>query len=165
MRIRHLIVAALTASTTLATLPLHAGYSYGTPRFEERDHGYSRDDYRYGDHRHNHGRYAPRLVKLGSVQTYGRDYQNDVFEICDRQRYTAIVFKVDRGDVAVDRIRVTFGDDSSFLPDTKVVFREGDRTCRIDFPGYNREVKRIRIRYQALTRGVSAIDVYGVPAH
>ena len=162
MRIKNLIVAALTASTLIA-LPLQAGYSYSTPRFQERDSSdYRREDYR---HDHDHGRYAPRMSKLGSVVTTNREYQNDLFPVTDRQRYTAIVFKVDRGDVAIDRIRVTFGDDSAFLPDTKVVFNEGDSTCRIDLPGNNREIKWIRIRYQALSRGVSVIDVYGVLAN
>lgn len=157
MRINTLIVMAVSASTVIAGIPLpvNAGHSYSTPRFEGRhDHGH--------DH-HRHAR-AP-MVRLGSVAANSREYQNDVFEIRDRQRYTGIVFQVDRGDIAIDRIRVTFGDDSSFLPDTKVVFNEGDRTCRIDFPGYNREVKRVRIRYQSLTRGVSVIDVYGIPAN
>lgn len=160
MRKQTLIVAALTLST-LVTVPLQAGYTYSSPRFSppaypSRDGHYHRDDHR---------RYTVPMHRLGSVHTHDKDYQNDVFEVSDRHRYTAIVFKVDGGDVAIDRIRVTFGDDSSFLPETAVVFREGQRTCRIDLPGYNREIKRIRIRYQSLTRGVSVIEAYGVPAN
>ncbi|QOV91736.1 hypothetical protein [Humisphaera borealis] len=162
MRIKTLIAAALAASTLMSAVPLQAGYSYGTPRFTDRGPS-PREDYRqdYG----RDSRYAPRMFRLGAVSTCGDEYQNDVFEVCDRQRYTAVVFKVERGAVAIDRIRVTFGDDSSFLPETKVVFNEGDRTCRIDLPGYAREIKRIRIRYQSLTRGVSIIEAYGVPAN
>jgi len=160
MRFNTVIVMAVAASTFLAGLPLPASadHSYSTPRFGGHDHH---------DHDHGYGRRpAPvRMMRLGSVTTDRREYQNDVFEVRDRQRYTGIVFKVDRGDVAIDLIRVTFADDSSFLPETKIVFHEGERTCRIDFPGYNREIKRIRIRYQSLTRGVSIIDAYGIPAN
>lgn len=158
------IVAALTASLLL-TVPLHAGYSYSTPRFSPPPRPTPGGHYHRDNHRDDHRRYTIPMYRLGAVQTYGNDYQNDVFEVSDRQRYTAIVFRVERGDVAIDRIRVTFGDDSSFLPDTKVVFNEGERTCRIDLPGYNREIKRIRIRYQSLNRGVSVIEAYGVPAN
>lgn len=173
MRIKNLFAAAVISSTLLGGVPLQAGSPYvpdhrpqerPSPRYDDRDSRYVDRDYRRDD-RIGDRRGRESMMKIASATTRSREYQNELFQIDTGRRFSAIVFRVDRGDVALDRIRVTFNDDTAFIPDTKVVFNEGDRTCRIDLPGHDRGIKWVRIRYQSLSREPAVVDVYGVVAN
>lgn len=170
MRTQNLIALTLAATTLIAGAPLQA-YEYGSPRrdHDHRDH----DRPRYESPRYESPRYdAPRyggpsrgdLERFGAVRARGRAHENDLLEVHGRRRYTAVMFQVPHGDVRIEHIRITFGDDTAFQPTVKPYFREGERTCRIDLPGYNREIKRVRIHYHSASRGVSVIEVFGVLA-
>ena len=172
------LIAATLAATTLVG---------GTPLLADRDYDYGRrdrhEDHRRDDHRHDYdrGRYdrdrgrhdhdydydrrGPRrgeLEKLGTVWA-GKALDRDVVEVRGRARFAAIVFRVDRGDVRMEDVKITFGNDSSYSPPTKHYFREGERSCRIELPaGYDgRDIKRVRFLYRSADRGPAVIDVFG----
>ena len=183
MKTMKTLIAATLAATTLVG---------GAAALADRDYDYDRrdrrEDYRRDDHRHDYdrGRYdrdrhehdrherdrdydrrGPRrieLEKLGTVWA-GKALDRDVVEVRGPCRFRAIVFRVDRGDVRMEDVKITFGNDTSFSPPTKHYFREGERSCRIELPaGYDgRDIKRIRFLYRSADRGPAVIDVFGEP--
>jgi hypothetical protein len=98
--------------------------------------------------------------KLGEREA-GRKEERDVLEVTSRNRYSALTFKVDEGDVAIEDVKVTFDDDQTFSPDTKLRFREGERSGKIDLPGKSRAIKRIRFLYRSTGGKRAVIHVYG----
>ena len=62
-----------------------------------------------GDLQHNAcGLRVPRSVSVG------RSEERDLLEVPGHERYRAIMFRVESGDLVLDDLKVTFGDDSSF---------------------------------------------------
>ena len=98
--------------------------------------------------------------KLGQREA-GRKEERDVLEVTSPYTFTALNFKVDEGDVELDDIKITFDDDKTFSPDTKLRFREGERTGKIDLPGRSRAIKRIRFLYRSIGSKRAVIHVYG----
>ncbi|HEX8914468.1 MAG TPA: hypothetical protein VF796_19120 [Humisphaera sp.] len=92
-------------------------------------------------------------VKLGQIEA-GRKEDRDVIEVKGPDRYTALSFRVERGDVEIEDIKVTFADDEKhpFSPDTRLRFREGERSGKIDLPGKARAITRIRFLYRSTGR-------------
>lgn len=103
------------------------------------------------------------LVRLGTFSTDDKREKNQLLEIRGGQRFKGILFEVDRGEVVVEHIRVTFDDDSAFEPQVSNRFRDGDQTRLIDLPGNNRDVKRVRVHYRSTSGGNSVITLYGLP--
>lgn len=125
-------------------------------RYDDRG-GYGRA----GDQSHRYREVD--LVRIGTVTANNRQEQNDLLEIKTSERFKGILFEVDRGEVAVDHIRVTFDDDTAFEPQTATRFREGEQTRLIELPGNNRDIKRVRLKYRSISGGSSVITVYGLP--
>ncbi|QOV91735.1 hypothetical protein [Humisphaera borealis] len=105
------------------------------------------------------------LVRIGTFQANDKKEKNQLLEIRGKQRFKGILFEVDRGEVIVEKIRVTFEDDSAFEPQTSSRFRDGEQTRLIDLPGNDRDVKRVRVHYRSVSGGSSVITVFGLPAH
>lgn len=100
--------------------------------------------------------------KIGSKQA-GRKEERDVIEVTSPNRYTAISFRVEKGDLEIEDVKITFADDEKkpYSPQTKLVFREGERSGKIDLPGRSRQISRIRFLYRTLGREVATVQVYG----
>ncbi|MDB5296613.1 MAG: hypothetical protein JWO31_2596 [Phycisphaerales bacterium] len=142
------------------------GYDRDRDAGRDRDPGYGRDrDRDRGDWNRDWDRRRTGLEKLGTVWAR-KDLDRDVVEVGGHGRFTSIVFRVDRGDIKLEDLKITFGNDDSISPEMKHFFREGERSYRVEFPrgGIGREIKRIRFLYRAVGRGPAVIDVYGEPA-
>ena len=98
--------------------------------------------------------------KLGE-KAVSKQEERDVIDVKGSTRYTALSFRVEKGDVEIDDIKVTFDNDKTFSPNTKLVFREGERSSKIDLPGDSRAVRHIRFLYRSLGRKEAVIAVYG----
>jgi len=169
MRIgKKIITSALGLSLLGSAVPLNAG-TYEVPRTIERNHrDYDhRDDRRDLDRRDDfarhdewHGHRAD-WVRLGTV-TVGRHEERDLLEVPGHERFKAIMFRVEEGDLILDDLKVTFDDDSSFSAESRIVFREGQRSGIIDLPGNSRDIKRIRFLHRALNRSGAVVEVYGL---
>jgi hypothetical protein len=98
--------------------------------------------------------------KLGELKV-GKKEERDVIEVKSPHGYTALSFRVADGDVEIEDVKVTFDDDKTFSPESKLRFREGERSGKIDLPGNTRAIKRIRFLYRTLGRGEAVVAVYG----
>jgi len=98
--------------------------------------------------------------KLGELAVSKRE-ERDVIDVKASTRFTALSFRVEKGEVEIEDIKVTFDNDKTFSPDTKLIFREGERSRKIDLPGDSRAIKHIRFLYRSVGRGEAHIAVYG----
>jgi hypothetical protein len=134
------------------------------PRYDDRGPRYGDRDPRFEDRGPRFDHRVPRRethVHLGTIWA-GQNLDRDVIEVRGSTRFTGIVFRVDRGDAIVEDIKVTFDNDQSYSPATRHFFREGDRSCRIDLPGFDRDIKRVRFLYRSACREPVVIQVFGV---
>jgi hypothetical protein len=114
---------------------------------------------------HDRGRRRERWVKLGE-RTVGRREEVDVIELHGRERFTAVWFQVEEGALELDKIKITFGNRETFTPETRLIFREGERTPLIDLPNgergvRDREIVKIGFRYRGLSRREATIVAWG----
>jgi hypothetical protein len=98
--------------------------------------------------------------KLGQKEA-GRKEERDLIEVTSATRFTALSFKVDDGDLEIADIKVTFEDDTTFSPDTRLTFREGQRSGKIDLPGKSRSIKRVRFLYRSVGGKRAVLHLYG----
>ena len=88
----------------------------------DRDGQYTRHEYR--DHDEWRGRRAD-WDRLGTVSADELD--RDVIDLGRHAaRYSALMFRVERGDIVLEDLKITYQDDSVYSPDLKMVFREGE---------------------------------------
>jgi hypothetical protein len=62
--------------------------------------------------------------KLGE-KAVSKQEERDVIDVKGTTRYTALSFRVEKGDVEIDDIKVTFDNDKTFSPNTKAGFPRG----------------------------------------
>lgn len=77
----------------------------------------------------------------------------DVLEVGGKKAYRRLMLGVDRGDVEIHNVKVTFANGDSFSPDTRLHFDADTRTRAIDLPGALRDIRRIEFRYRSLRGG------------
>ncbi len=134
------------------------GYDYGR-----------NDDYRGGGNNNSGGGYRyyreSDLVRIGTFYANDKKEKNQLLEIKGSQRFKGLLFEVDKGEIVVEHIRVTFDDDTAFEPQTSTRFRAGEQTRLIDLPGNNRDVKRVRVHYRSVSGGNSTIELFGLPSN
>lgn len=87
--------------------------------------------------------------------------ERDVIEVTGKHRYTAIEFRVEKGEIEMEDIKVTFGNDESWSADTKLVFGKGEHSRKIDLPGESRDIKRVRFLYRSVGKGEAKIVLLG----
>jgi hypothetical protein len=159
---KKVIVGALIAAVLGSSVPLAQAGDY--VRYERVEH-YDRDH----DHSHDHRQYdewrgrRADWDRIGTVKAE-RELDGDRIELGkNARRYEALMFRVDRGDIVVEDLKIIFADDSIYSPDLKLVFREGERSCAIDLPPNAGRVKRIRFLYRSVGHKHNAlVDVYGL---
>ena len=78
---------------------------------------------------------------------------HDVIEVGKSEgKFTTIRLEVEDGDMVLEKMKITFGDGSTFEPDTKAEFKEGRRTHNIDLPGERRIIKKVEFKYHSERR-------------
>src|SRR5258708_30543615 len=91
-------------------------------------------------------------VELGSRKV---DFKgdHDTIEVGRSEgRFSAIRLKVEDGDMVLEKMKVTFGDGSTFEPDTRAEFKEGSRSRVIDLPKKDRIIKKVDFTYRSERR-------------
>jgi hypothetical protein len=158
------IITATLGLSLVGAAPLSAadryGHSYEVPRTIERGHDCDHRD----DRRDNDGWRGRRAdwQKLGTVVADRRE-SRDLLEVPGHQRFKAIMFRVEQGDLILDDLKITFDDDSTYTPETsRIVFREGERSGIIDLPGFTKDIKRIRFLHRSANRSGAVVEVYGL---
>ena len=77
-------------------------------------------------------------------------------------RFDAIKLEVDRGDLEMYDIVVTFGDDSKFSPQTRFVFDQNTNSRTIDLPGDARFIRKVEFLYRSkLRKGHATLTLWG----
>jgi len=125
-------------------------------------------------------RFIPAILTLAiasaCVSTGGGDWEllgrKEVSFIVERDtievgraegRFHALKLVVEGAPVEMRDIRVTFGDGSTFHPETRLNFAENSVSRTIDLPGRGRVIRRIDFLYRK-TSGifrVATVTVYG----
>jgi hypothetical protein len=98
--------------------------------------------------------------KLGEVVASKKE-ERDVIDVKGKKRFTALRFEVEKGAIELEDIKITFGNDEAWSPETKLVFKEGERSRKIDLPGDAREIKHVRFLYRSVGRGEAVVVVFG----
>jgi len=101
-------------------------------------------------------------VKLGERDVNGR-VDHDRIEVGHRDgKFTKLTLYVERSDLELLDLEVTFGNNQKFHPEVRHVFKEGARTRVIDLPGDDRVIKSIDLKYKNLPGGGHArVEVWG----
>ena len=77
-------------------------------------------------------------------------------------RFNALKIEVVDGDLEMFDIRITFGDGSTWSPNTRLTFLQGSRSRTIDLPGAARIIRRVDFTYRSrLRRGRATVHVFG----
>lgn len=98
----------------------------------------------------------PAWQNLGELRVDGT-HDRDSLRINDEGRFSAVQIRVKRSPLVMHNMRVTFGNDTSFSPNLRLVFDENTRSRVIDLPGDRRNLKRFDFNYTDLPSGGDAI--------
>lgn len=158
MRMSKKMIVASLATSLFAGMPLWA-HEPINDRYDSRN--IDRHD---SDHCDSDRRVERRAdwARLGTIYA-GRNLERDVIDLGRPERLSALRFDIEHGDMVLEGLKVTFGDDSIFTPDLKRYYHAGDRSCVIDLPGSR--VKRIRLLYRSAAHCEAVVTVFGTPIH
>jgi hypothetical protein len=100
--------------------------------------------------------------RLGSRIVDFRAHEDTVVIGRNEGRFSAIMLEAN-GDIALDNIRVTFGNGGVFTPRMNFVLEEGERSRAIDLPGETRIIRSVAFDYRPLRGGEdrATVTVYG----
>lgn len=100
--------------------------------------------------------------KLGSRQVdFGGD-KDTIHVTATEGRFNAVRIEVEDGNLDLWNLKITFGDDTTHSPDTKIEFRQNSTTRVIDLPGDARFIKKIEFWYKSeLRKGRATVNVFG----
>ena len=77
-------------------------------------------------------------------------------------RFDTINLEVDKGDLEMYDVVVTFGDGSKFSPETRFNFDQGTNSRTIDLPGNARIIKKVEFHYRSKVRkGHAQLSLWG----
>jgi hypothetical protein len=112
----------------------------------------------------DHGAPGAGWEAIGSRQVDFRA-DHDRLEASGKRAYRRIMFEVDRGDLQMSNLKVTFANGETFAPDVRLNFDENTRTRAIDLPGALRDIRRIDFYYHSVRGGgdgKATIKVFGL---
>jgi hypothetical protein len=90
-----------------------------------------------------------RWVELGSREVDFKS-EHDTVEVGKAEgRFTALRIDVADGDLVMEKMRVTFGDGSTFEPKTRAEFKPGQTSQTIDLPNKSHVIKRVDFSYHS----------------
>ena len=100
--------------------------------------------------------------KLGSRQVNFVGDKDTIVVTAAEGLFTAIKLDVDKGDLEMYDVVVTFGDGSKFSPETRFAFDQGTRSRSIDLPGDARIIKKVAFFYRSkLRKGHATVTLFG----
>ncbi len=104
---------------------------------------------------------AQEWERLGSREVnFGLDH--DVISCAGEGAFTAIKLEVQGGNVEMYNIKLAFGDNQRFSPDTRIQFEEGSWSRTIDLPGIARSIRTVEFWYRSrLTNGRATVTLFG----
>ncbi|KAF0245262.1 MAG: hypothetical protein FD180_1809 [Planctomycetota bacterium] len=80
-------------------------------------------------------------------------------------KFKQIKIDVEQGSVDMWNIKVTFGNDEHFSPETRIEFRQGSMSRTIDLPGEARVIRKIEFWYKSeIKNGKARVRLYGKQA-
>ena len=95
-------------------------------------------------------------VKLGERDVDGK-VDRDVIVVGKHEgKFSKLTLLVDKSDLELLDFEITFGNGQKHNPNVKHVFKEGQRTRVLDFPGGDRVIKYIDMKYANLPGGGKA---------
>jgi hypothetical protein len=94
--------------------------------------------------------------KLGERWVQGGADHDSIHVGRDDGRFHVIKLKSEHSALELFDVVVTFGDGSTWSPDTRLVIAQGTWTRDIDLPGGDRAIKRVDFRYGNLPGGGKA---------
>jgi hypothetical protein len=86
-------------------------------------------------------------AKLGERAVDGRDDVDTILVTGSEGKYTRIKLAIEHSAIEIESVVVTFGDGSTFSPETRELIGRGDNTRTIDLPGAARTIRSVRFRY------------------
>jgi len=90
------------------------------------------------------------------VNGHGRE-DHDVIEVGKHEgKFNKLTIVVENSDLEMTDFAIKFGKGEPWHPEVKHIFKEGQRTRAIDFPGDERTIKRIEFAYRNLPGGGKA---------
>ena len=101
-------------------------------------------------------------VKLGEREVNGA-YDHDKIEVGRYEGvFTKLTMYVEKSEMELIDLEITFGNGEHFHPAVKHFFREGTRTRVLDLPGDKRIIKEINLRYANIPgKGKARVEVWG----
>jgi hypothetical protein len=101
-------------------------------------------------------------VELGSRQVDFKS-DHDTIEVGKSEgRFTTLRLDVPNGDLVMEKMKVTFGDGSTFEPKTRAEFKPGQTSQTIDLPNKSHVIKRVDFSYHSKGKHDKAtIHLYG----
>src|SRR3954466_14332730 len=92
---------------------------------------------------------AGQWVELGSRQG-GFKTDHDTVEVGKSEgRFTALRIDVADGDLVMEKMKITFGDGSTFEPKTRGGVKAGQTSQTIDLPNKSHVIKRVDFSYHS----------------
>lgn len=160
--LRAALVLALALTASACTVKSSPGPQGPGPdaRAERRE---DRRDERRDDRRDRRFDAHSRWDKLGERWVDGRG-DRDVIAVGRKDgRFQKIQLVVEHSSVELYDIVVTFGDGTTFSPNTRLAFGPNATTRVIDLPGGARVIRKVELRYGNLPGGGRAqIELWGI---
>ena len=105
---------------------------------------------------------AGQWVQLGSREVDFKS-DHDTIEVGKAEgRFTALRLDVADGNLIMEKMKVTFGDGSTFEPKTKAEFKEGQTSQTIDLPNKSHVIKRVDFSYHSKgKRDKATVSLFG----
>ena len=105
---------------------------------------------------------AGHWVQLGSREVDFKS-DHDTIEVGKAEgRFTALRLDVADGNLIMEKMKVTFGDGSTFEPKTKAEFKEGQTSQTIDLPNKSHVIKRVDFSYHSKgKRDKATVSLFG----
>lgn len=100
--------------------------------------------------------------KLGERTVDGKMDHDTIHVGRAEGRFSAIQLKVEHSALELFDVVVTFGDNTSFSPTTRLVFANGQTSRVIDLPGDKRVIRKVDFKYGNLPGGGRAqLELWG----
>ncbi len=105
---------------------------------------------------------AVKWEKLGSREVSVSGDKDTIKVSAVEGRFTAIKIVVTRSDIRMHNVKVTFGDGSTFSPETRFQFDKKSDTRVIDLPGGGRVIKKVEFLYRSRPKtGPALVTLFG----
>jgi len=110
--------------------------------------------------------FADEWYKLGSRKVDFKKETDTISVGAKEGRFSALKFDVNRANLEMYNIVVTFGNGETFSPDTRIKFKKNSLSRTIDLPGKARVIQKVKFVYKSKAKRKTGfkkakIDVFG----